>query len=409
MPIPEWLHMGDHQHELYRLETDRFWRNAEGTEFIQEGANAGMVRRFSPGVLGHEMDHNGLRVHFTLNNSLGYINLRSAVGFEVNEVSFFRPFNFGSGEDFVDPNNFNPGVLADVTNDLEPVNHFSADLTQYALFAESQIKFTEQLALVLGLRYEDADTDFKETRPNPGFTDISLSQSVDTVTGRIGAVYDVVEGTALYAQYSTGADHPSGGVVRATAQNSQADFIETEQFELGIKQQLLDGRLQWSLAYFDITRNNLVEDDPSSLNPDDVISVPEQTSDGVELNFSIQALDSLQIYGNASVLDAEREGKTTPLVPETTANLGLAWAAVDRLHFIADARYVGEREGSNTPPLPSYTVVDVSARVKLTSDLSLAFRVDNAFDEVYASSTYFTGNWLVGKPRTFSLTADYRF
>jgi len=51
MPIPEWLHMGDHQHELYRLETDRFWRNAEGTEFIQEGANAGMVRRFSPGVL----------------------------------------------------------------------------------------------------------------------------------------------------------------------------------------------------------------------------------------------------------------------------------------------------------------------------------------------------------------------
>jgi len=57
--------MGDHQHELYRLETDRFWRNAEGTEFIQEGANAGMVRRFSPGVLGHEMDHNGLRVHFT--------------------------------------------------------------------------------------------------------------------------------------------------------------------------------------------------------------------------------------------------------------------------------------------------------------------------------------------------------
>jgi len=56
------------------------------------------------------------------------------------------------------------------------------------LFAESQIKFTEQLALVLGLRYEDADTDFKETRPNPGFTDISLSQSVDTVTGRIGAV-----------------------------------------------------------------------------------------------------------------------------------------------------------------------------------------------------------------------------
>jgi iron complex outermembrane receptor protein len=397
------------QAELYRLETDRFWRNAEGSEFIEAGANAGMVRRFSPGVLGHDMDHNGLRVNFALNNSLGDIDLRSTVGFEVNDVSFFRPFNFGSGEDFIDPNNFNAGVLADITSDLEPVNRFSADLTQYALFAESQLKFTEQLALVLGLRYENADTDFEETRPNPTFTDISLNQSVDTVTGRIGMVYDVAESTALYAQYSTGADHPSGGVVRATTQNSQVDFIETEQFELGIKQQLLDGRLQWSLAYFDITRNNLIEDDPTSLDPDDVITVPEQTSDGIEFNFNVQALESLKIYGNASVLDAEREGQTTPLVPETTANLGFVWAPVDRLRFVADARYVGEREGTNTPPLPSYIVFDASARVALNSDLSLTFKVDNAFDEEYASATYFTGNWLVGKPRTFSFTADYRF
>lgn len=399
--------------ELYHLETDRFWRTVEGSSVIPEGLpNAGFIRRSDPLIIGHEMDHDGFRVNFSFANTLGGMEINSSAGFEINEVSFDRPTNFGRGNpnrvdftndfDVVDPNNFNPGLYSDVTDAVVGVDDVFSDLSQFALFGESQIKFTNQLALVLGLRYEDAETDYRQVGVG------SFDQSVDVVTGRAGLVYDINDGTAIYGQYTTGATHPSDSLVRAVASRQDADFIETEQYELGLKQQLLDGRVRWSVALFDIVRNNLSEDDPTSSNPNDRVFIDEQTSQGIEFSVDVQVNDALQVYANGTVLDAEMgDGNTTRLVPEESANLGFTWAPLEQLSFIADARYVGKRE--DAVDLPSYSVVDASAKYEVNKDFSLTFKLDNAFDEVYASAAYYTGNWLVGKRRTFSVTADYSF
>ena len=96
-------------------------------------------------------------------------------------------------------------------------------------------------------------------------------------------------------------------------------------------------------------------------------------------------------------------------MPEETFNLGLVWAPVGKLQLSADGRYVGERAHPDGP-IPSYTVVDASARWRFNPDLSVALRLDNVFDELYAVSAYYWPNtWLLGKPRTVSLTLDYDF
>ncbi|MCY4209739.1 MAG: TonB-dependent receptor [Gammaproteobacteria bacterium] len=397
------------QAEYYHLETDRLWRNAYFSELDRA---TGLVRRSFPWTGAHAMDHDGGRVIFALDNTLAGVGLRTSVGFEVNDIAFARPTNFGPGNpkgvngwtdfDLVDPHNFVPGRFADVTAfELAP-DGFS-ELTHYALFAESQIRFTEALALVLALRYEDADTDYRQIGRTP------FEQAADTVTGRVGAVYDIAEHTAFYAQYSTGATHPNDSLIRAVPGNRDADFIRSEQIEVGVKQQLFEGRLQWSLALFDITKKDLIEDDPDSANPDDVLTFPEQTSQGIELSFNLQVSDALQVYGNGSILDAQTDSGATPnYVPEETANLGLIWAPLARLQLIADTRYVGERFHPSIP-IPSYTVVDASARISISDRLSLTVKADNVFDELYASAASFSTAWLVGKPRTLSLTADYRF
>lgn len=398
------------QTELYHLESDRFWKVIENFSADDADDDSGPIKRGGPALLAHDLSQDGLRTNLNFANEVGTIRMTSSVGFEFNTVSFVRPFNFGSANGdaaaiTIDPKNFNPGLYSDVTSDTELGNkRVSADLDQYALFAESQLELTEQLSFVLGLRYENFTTDFETTGSG------NFDQSQDALTSRMGAVFDINDATAVYAQHSTGASHPTTNLLTARKSNKEADFIKTEQLELGIKQNLLDGRIQWALAYFDITRNNLTDDDPTSDDPTVKIDIPEQTSEGFEFSISSNLSNSLQVYANASVLDAKTGKDTTRLVPEQTANIGATWQPIDALQFMADIRYVGEREdGSN--PIPSYNVVDASAKFNVNNDMSLTLKVDNLFDEVYTASTidYYDAVWLVGKPRTVSITIDYGF
>jgi len=395
--------------EAYHLETDRYWKNAESYSFNN---STNLVDRFDPLVIGQEMNHNGFRTHFVFANTVANFNLQSSIGFEINDIAFERPSNFGPansnpidwGGDFdtIDPYNFNAGTLSDLT-DANVLLDNTSDVNQYAIFGESQLKLNEQLSLVAGLRHEDVQTDYTRFGRNP------INQSVDASTGRLGLVFSVADSSSLYGQYSTGASHPSNSIVTASASNRKSDMIKSEQFEIGIKQQLANNRLQWNLAIFKIVKNDLVEDDPDSINPDDLITIDRQTSQGVEIGFDFSASDSLIMSGNAVVLNAETDTGSTPnLVPEKSANLGLIWSASDKLKFLADARYVGERYNSSAS-IPSYTVIDATVKYSVNSALNLSLRIDNLSDELYASASYYTGTWLVGKPRTLSLTTDYQF
>lgn len=395
------------QADVFRLNSDRFWKNAEG--YVYDAAQQ-LLERWDPLIIGHDIEHDGFRSNLVLTPANS--RLKTSIGFEVNDISFIRPTNYGPANhnpinwdadfDIVDPYNFQPGSLTDLTEADTMLDNWS-DTTQWALFSEAQYQLTDRLALVGGLRYDDFDTHYERLM---GF---SIKQQTDVVTGRLGAVYDLNDTLALYGQYSTGADHPSSTVVTVSGSFREADLVETEQIEIGIKKVVAGTGLQWSAALFDITRNNLTENDPDSNNPDDVVVVPKQTSRGLELGLNYAFTNSLQVYGNLAVMDAETDtGETPSNIAETSANLGFAWHIKPELRVLADARYVDERYHANLP-LKEYTVVDASLRWAATDDVSLTLKVDNLLDERYASGSYWWGTWIVGKPRTFSLAADYSF
>jgi iron complex outermembrane recepter protein len=393
--------------EIYRLSTDRFWSNSE---FYTYDPATQLVDRFDPLVIGHDMSHNGLRSNLSF--LLADNRLNVSTGFEVNDISFVRPTNFGPANpdpldfsndfDTVSATSFQPGTLLNLTDAPVQIDNTS-DVRQTAVFAEAQYNLTETIALVGALRFDDFSTDYLRLGQVP------IDQNTDALTGRIGAVFNTSDTTAVYAQYGTGATHPSNSIVTASAANRQSNLIESEQFEIGIKNQVTNTNLQWSAAIFDITRNNLIEDDPDSGNPIDVIIIPEQTSQGFELGLDYSFNNGLQLYGNISLLNAETDTGTTPnYVPEKTANLGFSWQLDGKLRVITDARYVGERF-HNVNPIPSYTVIDASLKWYVNNNLGLTFKAANLFDEVYASSEYYSTTWLVGQPRTLSITADYNF
>jgi iron complex outermembrane recepter protein len=397
------------QAQLYQLHTDRHWRNAE-TYFL-EGTNE--LERGDPLELGHDMDHTGVRTNVLFTPSGG--GIRASVGFEVNDVSFKRPTNFGGAHnptgitfdetDIVDPYNFQPGTFAGIAGPAPYVLDNYSDVSQYAVFGEAQFNPEDRLAIVGSLRYDDYGTTYVRVARPPVF-----DQQVDALTGRIGLVFDVSDETALYGQYGTGASHPNGTVVNVASTLRQADLVESEQIELGIKHQVEGTGLQFNVAFFDITMNNLTTDDPTSSDPADVIVIPEQTSQGIEVGLTYTASSAFQLYGNAAVLNAETDtGETPTLTPENTYNLGFAWTIADKFRIIADARYVGDREVGYPTKIPSYTVVDASVRWDVSDDIGLVVKADNVFDELYATAAYLEDLWMVGRPRTLSLAFDYRF
>ena len=403
------------QSEVYRLESERYWRTVDWYDYDRA---AGTVMRGNPGIFAHDVEHDGFRTNFVFDAGNGERKLKTSLGFEVNDLTFERAVNFGGGNpngqdwvndrDVVDAFNFNPRLFSDLTSSVARTETIS-DATQFAVFAEGQIGLTESLTLVLGLRHEDVETDFSDISNPPPF-----DQNVDALTGRAGLVFDLSDTSVLYAQYATGATHPSGSIVRVVKRNRELDFTKTELIEVGIKQSLLDNRLHWTLALFDIVKNDLLEDDPDSADRDAKIVIPEKTSQGVELSLTYAPTNALKLTANAAFVDVDRTvsggfwGGDVE-APEETYNLGLAWAPLDRLQLLADARYVGKRWNPDNS-IPSYTVVDASAHWHFNEDLSIALRIDNVFDELYASSPYYLADaWLVGKPRTFHLSIDYRF
>ena len=393
------------QAELFQLTSDRFWKNAEA--YFLVGPDE--LERWDPLVLGHDMEHTGLRTTFDLGSSGD--GVRASVGFEANDVSFDRPTNFFTPAnpagitfdefDVVDPNNFQPGVLADITTAPFAPDNMS-DVSQWAVFGEAQFNPTDRVAIVAALRMDDYDTQIVRLGR------AGIDQQVDDVTGRIGLVFDLSDDTALYGQYGTGSQHPSNSIVTGAVNNRFADMIESEQIEIGLKHQVGGSGFQWNVALFDIVKNNLIYDNPSSGNPDDVIVVPEQTSQGLEVGFAYTA-SVFQLYGNASTLNSEDDTGARPelYIPEQTANLGFVWGIGDAVRIIADARYVGDRFGA--VPIPSYTVVDASVRFSLGETFGLTLKADNIFDELYATSNYYDEMWMVGRPRTASLAFDFGF
>lgn len=409
--------------EIFSLTTDRYWQTVETYAFDDV---SGMINRFDPLIIRHEMEQTGARANVVLNTQLGDMPWKVSFGLETTDISLDYTSNFngshpnsvdwGGDFDSVDPTNFVAGSWSDVSDSVAALDQVS-DASQFALFAETQLKITDQFALVAGIRNDTIDTDYErltyDASGNRDTTvDNSVNQEIDPTMYRLGVVYDLNPGTTIYGQIATGETHPRGGdVIRVTNRLRESDTVTVEQFEIGLKQSLMDNRMNWHLAYFDITRKNMLIDDPDSSDPTDFTTVPEQTATGIEVSVDYALADSLITYANAAVVDSERDTGTafipTPYAPELTVNAGLLYNISDSFRFGADLRFVDERPYEETP-LPSYSVVDLSLGYAVTERARVSVNAQNVFDEVYATADHWTGGqWLVGRPRTLSVTFDY--
>ncbi|MFA5630110.1 MAG: TonB-dependent siderophore receptor [Porticoccaceae bacterium] len=397
--------------DTYYLTSERHWRNIETYDY---NAASGQVDRSFYLEIFHEQEQLGHRSDLLFDFDVAGMNNLMSVGVEVNRITFSHinnsPYAGGTSVDLLDPV---PGTWAD-TNVSETTRDFDTDTLQYALFIDNVLKINEHWHLVAGVRHDDIDYERENQARSNGRPAGKLSNDMSDTSWRLGGVFKPNDNTSLYAQYATAADSIQGLI---SSSNPDLDLAEGEQFELGIKQQFLDGRLQYTLSLYDIVKKNLISSDPGGVQR----QIGEQSSRGVEFELFWMPLDVFSVDFNLALARPEYEefisgsndysGKTPRNVPEETANLWLTWQVASAWSIAGGARYVGERylNDANTAELPAYTVVDATVQWQVNDALRLSLRGKNLSDTRNYVLAPYGNQWILGDGRSVEVGLNYGF
>lgn len=402
------------RNQAYYYWAERHWQNAETYQF-NPGTQLIDRDRF---FVQHDQYIVGDRLEAQIKERLFEHGNRFVIGVEFSHLHLNRPSFFGGG-DSIDPLAIPSGSFGSIT-----LAEQRTTITTAALFVEEQFNITEALKLVGGMRHDRIDLDRQLFNAAGVFnTTASFERSFNPTTWRAGLVYDLLPTLTLYGQYATAAD-PVGTNVFIVRAAENFDLATGAQWEVGAKGQMWHNRAEWTVAYFDIYRKNILTQ--TSLTT--AQNVGRQTSKGIELSGAIRATDAWRLQGNVTVLSARfadfsesagssvtsRGGNRPPNVPEVMANLWSVYRVPCVVPFDLGAafRYVGHRyaENANVVRLNAYTTVDAWISVPY-KNLMVTLRGRNLLDKTYAiwADPFYPSQVLIGAPRTVELMMTARF
>lgn len=397
---------------LYYLNSQRHWRDVETYAWNK---TTGLIDRSSYIEIFHNQQQIGDRMDATFRGHVLGMKNEFVAGFDVNRIDFTHTNNSPfSGTSSVNPWSFDPGVFL---SPIVTVPSFNTVTNQYALFAEDRLSLTDRWTLIGGIRQDQPTID----RADLIVPANSFVKSFSATSWRVGTVYNPVKDLALYGQYSTAVD-PVGNLI--TLATTQKDFqLSTgKQAEIGIKQSFWQGRGEWTLAGYQIGKNNLLARDTND--PTKTQQVGQQSSRGVEASIGLVLDDGWRIDANTAWLRAKYDdfvqsvngaavnfaGNVPVNVPQQVSNVWLTWAFAPNWSVNGGVQIVGKTfaDNANTLTRPAYTVVNSGVQWKPDANTTLSLRVYNLFDTVYATSGN-TTQWLLGMPRTGELALNVKF
>jgi iron complex outermembrane receptor protein len=291
-----------------------------------------------------------------------------------------------------------------LTKTQTPVNRFGA-------YIQDLIHLSEKFKLLAGVRWSMQNAEAVSTnyiaKDSVGK---GAKLNTDAFSPKLGLVYKPSKNLSAFASYSNSFTVNSGTDVFGNA--LPASLID--QFELGVKNELFDGKLSANLTLYRIVNNNLAQTamfaaDGVTINNNTALKelAGQTTSDGVEIDIASNPLRGLNIlagysYNNMRYTKTRQakgnyiEGERLVNTPAHTANTSIFYTfqhgSLKGLKIGAGGFYVGERFGgwNNTQQqaqafsrliaVDGFTTVDLSAGYTFKK-VSLMAKVSNLFNK----------------------------
>ncbi|WFU44965.1 TonB-dependent receptor [Bradyrhizobium sp. CB82] len=400
---------------LYYLTSHRHWRDVESYAW---NPATQLITRTNYIEIFHDQAQAGNRMDATFRGHVLGLANEFVAGFDINRIDFTHTNNspYG-GTSSVSLDAVDLGYFSTTTTPTTP--GYKAIVNQYALFAEDRLSLTDKLSLVSGVRFDQPEVGRSDYKTPANSFDTALSGT----SWRTGAVYTPIPNLAFYGQYATAVD-PVTNLISLPATQKTFQLAAGKQIEVGVKQSFWGGRGEWTLAGYQIVKNNLLVPDPS--NPAGVaLQVGQQSSRGVEASIGLAPNDGWRIDANLALLQARYDnfsqmvsgkivsyaGNIPRNVPEQVSNVWVTWDFASNWSVYGGVQIVGRTfsDDANTLRRPGYAVVNGGIRWKPDARTTVAFRLYNLFDTVYATSAPYAGQWLLGMPRTAELSINVKF
>ena len=333
---------------------------------------------------------------------------------------YARTFN-NSSDSIFDLNNNRPEVsydsLVNASNGRGTLSKY--DIRQKGVYGTWRVKPVDDLTLVLGSRVSWYDFSYKsKTQTASGITGNAPSTATETgvVTPYGGIIYDLSREWAVYASYTdvfqpqTNLD-TSGSVLKP---------IVGTNYEVGLKGELMDGRVNTSMAVFRYDQENRAIPVASCTGVNCSAASGKVRSQGIEAEISGEVMDNLQLFAGYTY-------NTTKYLkdPSNEGSVFSTWTPKHMLRVWGNYQFTGDWNRVSTGlgfttqshtmvydydrEVPGYTVWNARVGYRMTSEIDLAVNLNNLFDKTYIAPGYnqLNGNNNFGDPRNVMFSVKY--
>ena len=303
------------------------------------------------------------------------------------------------------PINLKRGVGVNASNNTTVNNYRAdqaddtfADVNVLSFYINDEIALTDSLDLILGARFDKMDVDVSGGGP--------VSDSDDTISPKVGLIFDVTDAISVYASYSetfTPKAKDQYAKLNSNADKTDPDTFENTEF--GLRYDLPVG-LSFSAAYFEVEKNA-----PTYVS---ALTTTMSTSEisGFEFQLSGNLTSSWFISAGYTILDAHAsDGDRLKETPENAFSIWNNFTVSDRLALNLGIINQGEsyiKEGG-TQKLPEYTRVDAGASYALSENTSIQLNIENLTDELYFPHAHGDHQASVGAPINAMLSITSKF
>ena len=270
----------------------------------------------------------------------------------------------------------------------------------YGMYFQDHITLWDKVHILGGGRYEWATTGRGNGNSFSAAQAALPSRKDQGFSPRVGILYQPWTWGSVYGNWTTSFGANNGITDSGTTIKPEIG----EQFEAGLKTEFFDKRLTTTLAYYHLTKQNILTSDFNSLDPFASAAIGKARSQGIELDMAGKITDEISVIGNYAFTDARitkdfsgLQGNRMNNVPENSGSLWLKYdihhyKPLNGLSFGLGLFAAGQRQGDNdnTFILPGYVRLDAFtsyAHQLGKSRVIVQFNVRNLLDKTYYEST----------------------
>ena len=250
--------------------------------------------------------------------------------------------------------------------------------------------------LIAGARYDRFSADYKQLTVASGAL-LLLDHTDRLGSPRAALIFKPTAMQTYYASFGTSFD-PSAEALSLTTKTANLGPVKGKTYEVGTKDQLLDGRLLLTGALFHTVVDNAQTNDPE--NPSITVLNGDQRVNGLETSLTGYLTRHLEITAGYTYLDgktlssgnAAYVGQPLQNVAKNALNLWTEYEFTDQWEAGVGGNWLGQRyaDFGGTTTVPGYVVWNAMVSYKVTKDLALQLNGLNLFNRLYWDAPYYT-------------------